>query len=214
MRAFLAAGGAVDFDFTLQYCKDIKFDLMIGIDGGARFFYEADLAPDLLVGDFDSLDPMILRRFQEQKVETLQFNPIKDETDTQLALATAMDRGCQEIYLFGATGTRLDHVIANIQILAQAVRRGVKAWLLDPHNRIHLVDREETIRKSEQFGSYVSFFPLTTTVTGLTLKGFAYPLADAVIYSDKSLTVSNEIADETAFISYKEGLLLMMESKD
>lgn len=214
MKALLVAGGAVDYEFTLKYCQNFCFDLIIGIDGGARFLYEADLAPDLLVGDFDSLDPLILRHYQEKKIETLQFNPQKDETDTQLALATAMDRGCQEIYLFGATGTRLDHVIANVQILAQAVRRGVKAWLIDAHNRIHLVDKEETIKKSEQFGTYVSFFPLTTTVQGLTLKGFVYPLEDAVIYSDKSLTVSNEISDETAFISYREGLLLMMESKD
>lgn len=214
MKALLVAGGAIDYEFAAQYCQNHKFDFIIGIDGGARFLYRENIKPDLIVGDFDSLDAQILSCYQEMGIEMLRFNPEKDETDTQLALSVAMERGCQEIELLGATGTRLDHVIANIQILAQAARRGVMAWIIDAHNRIHLAKKNETIYKSEQFGSYVSFFPLTTMVEGLTLKGFAYPLKDAVIGSDVSLTVSNEIMEEIATVSYKDGLLIMIESKD
>ena len=214
MKALLVAGGAIDYEFAAQYCSEHKFDFTIGIDKGTSFLYKAGITPDLLVGDFDSLDAQILLYYQKQGIEILQFNPEKDETDTQLALCTAIERGCLELELLGAMGTRIDHVIANIQILAQAVQRGAKAWMIDPHNRIHLAEKNETIKKSEQFGTYVSFFPLTTTVKGLTLKGFAYPLEKAAIGSDSSLTVSNEIMEETAFVSYEDGLLIMIESKD
>lgn len=214
MKALLVAGGTVDDAFTVQYYKKNHFDLLIGIDGGARFFYESGIAPDLLVGDFDSLPLEILQYYEERGTEILRFCPQKDETDTQLALCMAIDRNCKEIFILGATGTRIDHVIGNIQILAQARKKGANAWLIDACNRIHLVKSQESIRKNEQFGTYVSFFPWTTTVEGLTLTGFAYPLENAVIDSESSLTVSNEITEETAHISYQKGLLLMIESKD
>ena len=86
--------------------------------------------------------------------------------------------------------------------------------LVDPTNRIRLVDRQLTIKKADQFGNYVSFLPLTTQAEGVTLEGFKYPLSGYCMTSDNSLGVSNEITGETAKITVREGILIMIESKD
>ena len=86
--------------------------------------------------------------------------------------------------------------------------------LVDPTNRIRLVDKQLTMQKADQFGTYVSLLPLTTQAEGVTLEGFKYPLKEYCMTSDNSLGVSNEITEETARITVKEGILIMIESKD
>ena len=86
--------------------------------------------------------------------------------------------------------------------------------LVDPTNRIRLVDKQLTMQKADQFGTYVSLLPLTTQAEGVTLEGFKYPLKKYCMTSDNSLGVSNEITEETARITVKKGILIMIESKD
>ena len=71
------------------------------------------------------------------------------------------------------------------------------------------------LKKEEQFGKYVSFFTVGGDVSGLTLKGFKYPLDGYdLTVADSGLTVSNEIAAETAEVTYDRGSLLMIMSRD
>ena len=75
--------------------------------------------------------------------------------------------------------------------------------------------RKRILHREEQFGKYVSFFTVGGDVTGLTLKGFKYPLNGYhLTVEDSGLTVSNEISEETAEILYESGQLLMIMSRD
>lgn len=56
--------------------------------------------------------------------------------------------------------------------------------------------------------------PFTPKVKGVTLKGFKYPLTDYTLLSGRAIGVSNEITGETGEISFSEGLLLVIESRD
>ncbi len=214
MRAFLVAGGTVCLDFLKESYNNEKFDLIAGIDGGAEYLYKCGIMPSVLIGDFDTLDDDILAYYRDSDAKVIEYKPQKDETDTELALSFAVDAGCDEIYLYGATGTRIDHVLANIQSLMIPFNNNIKAYIIDLNNRIHYLQKEECFFRELQFGKYVSLVPMTECVTGVTLKGFEYPLNDALLTNDKSLAVSNRIAEEKAWISYKEGVLLMIESKD
>lgn len=216
MQALIVTGGFIEDEFALDFVKKNSYDLMIAADRGMEFFYRNQLVPDKIVGDFDSVKTGILEYFQQNRpdIQILEFQPEKDETDTELALRTAMDAGCERIWLLGATGNRIDHIIGNIHLLGMAMERNCECIMLDAYNRIRMLNREFRLKREEQYGDYVSLFPFTPTVTGLTLKGFKYPLQKYELQCYHSLGVSNEISEEEAEISFEDGILLMVESKD
>lgn len=239
MRALLISGGFVDDEFTLNYIKQEICDVVFAVDRGLGFFARTGLRPDYIVGDFDSVEKSVLEEYwpgDEPKEESLnhkgnapkvvRLNPEKDDTDTGHAIQMVLDMGCDSIHILGATGTRLDHVLGNLQLLGLALQRQVECFIVDPWNRIRLIDRETVqpggliLRRSEQFGKYVSLIPYTPKVTGLTLTGFKYPLerhtmgsfylADAAPISG----VSNEITEDEARITLEDGILVLVESRD
>ncbi len=217
MQALIISGGHLEDGFAASYIENYDFGLTIAVDSGMSFFYRQGWVPDYIVGDFDSVKPEILQSFlelKEDKPKVLQFQPEKDETDTEIAIRTAIGQGCGAIHILGATGSRLDHVLGNIHLLGMAMERGVEVIMADPNNRIRMVREGLVLKKGGQYGKYVSLLPFTPQVTGLTLTGFKYPLDQYTLECYHSLGVSNEITGEQAEISFRDGVLLVIESKD
>ncbi len=216
MKALIITGGSIEDAFALNFLKENPCDLTIAADSGMEFFYRNGLVPDEIVGDFDSVTAGVLEFFRENnpQIKIRKFQPEKDETDTELALRTAINAGCKKIWLLGAIGTRLDHVLGNIHLLGMAMEQDCECIILDSCNRIRMLQHGMKILREEQYGDYISLFPFTPTVKGLTLRGFKYPLEKYELQCYHSLGVSNEISQEEAEISFEEGILLMVESKD
>lgn len=215
MRYIIISGGHIDDVFALNYIKENKYDCMIAADSGMNFLHRNNLVPDVIAGDFDSVDAESLDEFLGMsEVEVLRLNPVKDDTDTEFVIREAIRRGATEITVLGATGTRLDHVLANVNLLGIGLEEGVSIELVDVHNRIRMIKDSLTISKEEQFGSFVSILPVRGDAKGVTLEGMKYPLENADIACFSSLGISNEITDETAKISVKQGVLLVIESRD
>lgn len=215
MRVIIISGGHMDDVFALNYLKENKYDCMIAADAGMDFLYRNHLIPDVVVGDFDSVKSEGLQYFKGlNNVQIIQLNPVKDDTDTEFAIREAIRRGATEITLLGATGTRLDHVLANIYLLGIGLEAGVDIVIVDVHNRIRMVHHSFCIRKEEQFGDFISVLPIAGNVKGVTLKGMKYLLErkDMDIFS--SLGVSNEIVDDVAQIQVEQGFLLVVESRE
>ena len=207
--------GSVADDFVSNLMKKNSYEVVIACDSGMEFFYRNRLHPDLILGDFDSADQHVVNAFREQTdIRMEQFPAQKDWTDTELALRRALELSPDGIDLVGAMGTRLDHVLGNLQLLALGLKAGIPIHLLDAHNRIRLIDRPLILKKEEQYGDFVSLIPHGGAVFGLTLKGMKYPLEGATLTSDVSLGISNEIIEEKAEISFTEGALFVMETKD
>lgn len=214
MRTVIINGGSIEDGFALGILKKQPFDYMIAADSGLEFLKRANLTPDEILGDFDSVDPEVGAWYKKSGIRLTEFPPEKDSTDMELAMMAALERGSSEILILGATGTRLDHVLGSIQNLSMAADRGIPCTVIDPHNRIRMVRDSLTIRKSEQFGKYVSVIPHGGDVEGLTLTGFYYPLDHAFLKADSALGVSNQITEEEARISLKKGTVLVIESRD
>lgn len=218
----IVSGGNIGRDFALDFLNNLKKETapqklcLIAADKGLEFFMETGLVPDTAVGDFDSLSEcgkQYLSRLQN--VEIRRLKPEKDDSDTQSALNYAIGRGAKGILILGATGTRIDHLLANLGLLTLGKEKGVHVVLADSHNYISLVESGTVLKKSEQFGGFVSFFAVSGQVEGLTLEGFKYPLhGHHLIPSDSGLTVSNEIKEEEARVTYTKGSLLMIMSRD
>ncbi|HIS26120.1 MAG TPA: thiamine diphosphokinase [Candidatus Pullilachnospira intestinigallinarum] len=216
MRTVIITGGNIEEDFALSFLKQWQPSCLLAVDGGLAFCYVNRLRPDCIMGDFDSVAPEVIQWYRSQGgIPIREYNPVKDATDTCIALDYAMEQGSSEIAILGGTGTRLDHVLCNIQILKRAYVKGVSAFLLDSHNRIQLpVQKDFTIEKDRQYGTYVSFFPLGEEVEGLTLEGFKYPLDHYRLRNLEGLGVSNEITAGIAHVSWEAGILVMIESRD
>lgn len=215
MRYVIISGGHIDDAFALNYLKENKYDCMIAADSGMNFLHRNAIVPDVIAGDFDSVASESLAYYQGlNEVQVLKLNPIKDDTDTEFVIREAIRRGATEITVLGATGTRLDHVIANVNLLGIGLEEKVSIELVDKHNRIRMVADSLELNKDEQFGSFVSILPVKGDAKGVNLVGMKYPLENADVASFSSLGVSNEILDDKARISVKQGVLLVIESRD
>ena len=214
-QAVIVTGGRTEPAFGEEYIKKIQPQLLIAVDSGMEFFYQSGIIPHRIVGDFDSVKEKTLEFFREKDgIDWVGLIPEKDDTDTEAAIRGAIESQCERIHLLGATGSRIDHVFANIHLLGMGFGKGVQIIMADTHNRIRLTEKGISIKKKEQFGDYVSLLPFAGEVEGLTLKGMKYPLKDYNYPCFSSLGISNEIVEEEAVISFKKGVLMVVESKD
>ena len=203
MRALIVLGGDAPEPALLAACAG-QADLTIAADSGLAAFDAAGLAPDLLIGDMDSIDPALLERYGNLPQERLCC--VKDDTDGVHALDTAIARGAKRITLLGALGGRLDHALANLMLLVRAHRAGVFAEILGEGVRVIRVPGEAVLRGAK--GDTVSFLPLGDA-RGVTLTGFFYPLDRHDLHSDYPLGVSNVVTQDEASVSVQDGDLLM-----
>lgn len=200
-----AAGDRVDAETVRAYMTDKTY--IITADAGYAFCISAGLTPNLILGDFDSAE------CPETDIETIRLNPIKDDTDSAIALREALKRGYRKIVLFGGTGSRLDHTFANFDLCAHAKQQGADLMLVDRHHRIFALS-EETAELQGDSTHYVSVFALGGACT-VTLKGFYYPLEHFEFKPFCGMGVSNETATEIAQIFAEQGTaLIFITEKD
>lgn len=214
-QTVIVTGGMLDATFACSILRKSCVEEIIAVDKGLLFLHEHGITPTYIVGDFDSAGKELVQYYQEQtQIPIRRYNPIKDASDTEIAIRDCVDRHSREVIILGGSGTRLDHTWANVQCLTIAAKAGVEAYLLDPHNRIRVVYSGFSIRKEEQFGSYVSLFPIGGCVEGLTIRGVKYPLQDHRLEACDSLSVSNEIVEEEMEVRFRSGCLVVMETRD
>lgn len=211
----VVSGGNLEEEFVLSILKSEETEFIIGVDRGLQFLYDHGIRPDYIVGDFDSVSEEIVDYFtDEQNVPARKFKPEKDASDTEIALQFCLDLRRRHIVIMGATGTRLDHVWANVQALQIALEDEADVRIIDSHNQIRLLSHDFVLKKEEAFGSYFSVFPLGGTVDDLSIRGAKYPLEHHTLSADSSLCVSNEIAEDQVEITFSYGTLVLMETRD
>lgn len=209
-------GGSIDFGFAEEFLKNRIFDKVIAVDGGLAALHKLHLKPDAIVGDFDTVNPEILGEYKREEPSARWdiHKPEKDETDTELALNTAISMGCKELVILGALGGRMDHAIGNIHLLYACLKQGVKASIADEKNWITVIDEGRDFKAGEVHGRYISFLPLTGEVKGITLTGFKYPLFKKNISIGTSLCISNELSERKGTVEFDSGVLICVESHD
>lgn len=213
-HVLILTGGRIKDEFLASQLNQKQYTLIIAADHGLAAADRLGCTLDFIVGDFDSVPKEILDKYKKHSTPIQTFPTEKDKTDTQIAIELALMHNPTSIDIIGATGTRLDHVLANMHLLLLPMQLNIPAFILDEHNCIYLRDKSFTITKSEQYGDYVSLIPFSEQVRGLTLEGFKYPLNKVVLSAGNSLGISNEIMEEKASIEFSEGILTVIEAKD
>lgn len=209
----IVTGGNINLTFLDRELRESQDSYVIGVDKGLDSLHALHVRPNLVIGDFDSVDNGI-RAIYAGSPDAVVLKPEKDYTDTHVAVLEALKRKPDRIKLLGATGTRLDHVMGNLALLKLCLLQGVEAVIVDEHNRIRMIDRQLRIRKNRQYGKYISCIPFSDRVEGLTISGFQYNLEGATIIKEETIGISNELREEEGLITLKTGYLLVMETKD
>lgn len=199
-RCFIFAAGTF---YGLRE-RPVPGDFVIAADAGYRTCQQAGIVPDLLLGDFDSMD-------QPAGFANIHRSPVeKDDTDTMLAVKTALERGCDTVYIYGGTGgKRLDHTLANLQTLLFLRRRGARGYLYDNDFVWTAIENESlTVERTVEWGLF-SAFCLGDRAEGIDETGFQYPLDGAVLTPEFPLGVSNHIMEPRATVTVRRGALLV-----
>ena len=186
-------------------------DVIIAADGGTRHALALGLVPSIIIGDLDSLSPEDRRQLEAKAVEIRQYPRDKNETDLELAFQYARAGGYCEILVIGALGGRLDQTLGNLSLLTMPEFATLDIRLDDgvqeaffTHSRCELHGKP---------GDVVSLIPWNADVTGIRTTGLRWPLQDETLFPEKTRGISNEMLQETAVISQKTGLLLVLHHR-
>ncbi len=217
LNCLIITGGSLNQEFAKDFISRNNFSQIIAVDKGLKYCSDLNLMPNHVLGDFDSIDEKILNEYKSINNSSINFhtfNSQKDYTDTHLAVELAMDLDSTAIVLLGAIGTRLDHSISNIQLLTYMLKKNISGYIINENNKIYLIDKSKILKKENVYGNYLSLMPLTKTVSGITLKGFKYPLNNHTIALGETIGISNEIIEDEALIDLDLGILIVIESND
>lgn len=185
-------------------------DYVICTDGGYDIAAAQNIEPDLLLGDFDSITAE-----PPKDLKIKRFRPEKDFTDLELAIKCALETGASEVDILGGIGGRLDHTIANLQLLSHYSDSFEKLVMFDAKNECFVMNEKQkkgiTIPARQE--CYLSLFSLSEQCSGVTIQGVKYPLTNHTLTRNFPLGVSNEFKEKEAVLSIKDGTLLVVISK-
>jgi thiamine pyrophosphokinase len=185
--------------------------LLVAADGGAAAALALGRAPHVVVGDLDSLEPAARAALVAAGCDLEPHPQQKDETDLELALLAAVQRGATAIDVLGALGgPRLDHALANVLALTLPWLGERPVRLLDPHHEVRLLRGPGTLRLDGVAGDLISLLPLTATADGIETAGLRYPLRDETLLLGRTRGVSNELTRPPASVRLRAGLLLVV----
>lgn len=197
---FIVGAGAVDPDLRLPVGTD---DLLIAADAGWLAVERMGLVPHLVVGDFDSLGS------RPDHPNTVVLPTVKDDTDMHAAIKLGLERGYTRFALYGGTGGRLAHTLANLQLLGGLAQQGCRGFLIGDGTIATAIYQDELEFPTHMAG-YLSVFCAGGTAKGVTLRGLKYELDRAELTSSFPLGVSNEFTGRSAHISVENGTLLVL----
>lgn len=198
-------------DLTVGALEVQEGDLVIAVDGGLSYCGILEVEPDILIGDFDSVSEKERQAVEELARQipdrVIRLQPQKDETDMLAALKLGMEWGYRSFRIYGGTGGRLDHTLANIQCLLYLKKNGAVGYLCDGASLIFVIKNEEISFQPTMEG-YLSLFTLGQEAKGVSIRGMKYPLDNYTMRNDFPIGISNEFIGEQGSVTVEDGELV------
>lgn len=209
LSALVFCGGDAPSEATLALVGTC--DLVIAADSGIDYAIEAGMALDIAVGDFDSVSAAGLSATRNSGTTIHEHAATKDQTDFELALASAEAAGASHIEVVAIEGGRLDHQLANLLALAAPGLAGVEVRAYTENETITVIRKTTTLRG--ETGSVISLIPVGSDVSGIVTTGLSYPLRNETLSATSSRGVSNIFGEAVATVSVESGVLLAIASR-
>lgn len=186
--------------------KQEDYGCVICADGGFLIAEKLGLIPNLLIGDYDSMDV-------PENLDVIKLPMEKNMTDSEAAIDLAVEKGYNSIDIVGGLGGRFDHTMGNIGMLAKYCGRLSHLALIDGQNYVFMLE-PGTIRIPKNHYKYMGVISYGDSVPDVTLRGVKYPLSGHFLTNSTTLGVSNEIVADVASVSFTSGRLLIILSND
>lgn len=181
-------------------------------DGGALNAQKFGLKPQTIIGDFDSLGAEQVEELRAAGAEICRFPLEKDETDLELALRWAVDKGARAIVVLGALGGRFDQTLANLHLLALPSLQDIHIELVDGEEHIRLL-RPGRHSIEGRSGDTISLLPMGGRADGISTGGLKYPLRDESLEFGPARGISNVMLSDSASLNLESGMLLLIHTR-
>ena len=201
---FCHIAGAGDF-YGIEFAPK-QNDFVIAADGGLRYLEQEQIKVDLVIGDFDTL------KCEPNHPNVIKLNSQKDDTDTLAAVREGIKLGYKKFFLYACTGGRIEHTIANIQVLTFLAENDMQGFLFDKENILTVITNK-TITFPPHDNGFLSIFSLSNQSSGVFLKDVKYELNNATVTNIFPIGVSNEFIGKQSTITVDNGTLLIIFPK-
>ncbi len=208
-KVIIVANGDIDKKYLQKIFNSYEFK--ISADGAGDKLYEMNLMPDIMVGDFDSINPCVLEHYKNLNVEFMKLDTHKDYTDTHICIQAAIDKGYKEIDIIGAIGGRWDHSLANVNLLYFAHKKDIRLRLVSENNTMEIFGEGEYSLEREEdcYCSLIAIFDDSL----INLEDMKYSPENLVMRRGESIGVSNEYLEKDGRLTVKKGSVMLIKSK-
>jgi len=205
LRAIIFANGQFS---DPQYVKDLLCpdDYIIAVNGGTHHALSIGAVPHIVIGDLDSLSSAEEVLVKAAGVKIVKFSPRKDETDLELALRHAVDKGATEILILATLGGRLDQSFANVFLLTLPELKELNVRIVEGNQTAFLIHDEARITGKP--GDTVSILPIGGAAVGVSNDGLEWPLHEETLPLGSTRGISNVLLGDQAHIRVRDGMLL------
>lgn len=205
--------GAGDFNADTIPDYNEQTDTVIAVDGGLLYCGLLSMEPDIIIGDFDSVDEdmakAVLLIEKEYPEKVIRLKPEKDDTDMLVALKWGLARGFLSFHIYGGLGGRLDHTIANIQCLLYLKHQHAEGYLFESDGIVMIVSDEQK-RFQPTMAGYLSLFSLEKESV-VSIENMKYPLSSYHVTNDYPIGISNQfIPGKNAVITVSSGAVAII----
>ncbi|GAB4139042.1 MAG: thiamine diphosphokinase [Ignavibacteriales bacterium] len=205
-KALIVANGFQQKKALIKKLNKLGFDFVVAADGGANNLMKINVIPDVVIGDFDSIESSTLN-WAKKKSKLIQINR-QNDTDVEKAIKYLIKEKFTEAIILGGTGDRLDHSIANIGFIIKYSNR-IKLFLIHINSILYTISQatEFNVKKGETISLY-AFDPKTK----LTSSGLKYKLNNSSLMFGEKDSTSNVAASDKIKIEAKDGIAVIVRN--
>ncbi len=211
MKTYIFANG--EFTLPFRSLNIQQNDLVIAADGGSRHCLSLDIQPGVLIGDLDSTDPALVEKWRGAGVEIIQHPEDKDQTDLELAMMLAQNRGACKIVVYGAIGGRLDMTFGNLFLLAHP-NLTTPTTLINGAEEVHLMHPGDLLTLVGDPADLVSLVPIQPGDSVVSTTGLLYSLKNEALEFGLSRGLSNQLTEMRGTVHLEKGLLAVIHTRN
>ncbi|MFA7616397.1 MAG: thiamine diphosphokinase [Moheibacter sp.] len=181
------------------------FDKIYCTDSAYFYLYSKKIKPDVISGDFDNFDLNVI----EEGIEVIE-TPDQDYTDFEKALRILIDRGFEEVHVYGGSGREQDHYLGNLSV-AFKYRQNLSIIFFDDYSYYFFAEKETQLQGYND--RMVSLYPFPETI-GIVTEGLKYSLNNEDLTITGRIGIRNTAVDDVVKITFqKGGLLIFIENR-
>lgn len=213
MKVCILLNGKInDYSIIKQFINNQNYDYIICADGGANHAYKMNITPNYIIGDLDSINKETIDFYKKQNVLFEEFPSKKNETDSELCIFLSKSLNANKIDLFGTLGGRIDHILANINLLYYIREQEIIPRIISEQEEIYIATNE-CVKIKGNVNDIISIIPIKGDAKGVTLENLEYPLNNYDMNYSTPLGISNIMLSEECKIAVKKGSLLIIRNK-